>query len=590
MKTKKTAWFLLSIAALGFVVPIEASAPKHGWLKTSGGDILNEKGNIVQLRGMSFYWSNPSWRGIDYYNASTVTTMVNDWKCTVLRVAYDRDKGADLGWSQCQTVIKAAIDAGIYVIIDWHSSDAQTNQSAAVSFFTSQAQNYKSVPNVIFEPFNEPVTAGGATGGTQEDAIKTWAAIKPYLTAVTQAIRDQGASNLVILGTPYYSQFVNVASNDQPKDKNGKAFTNVAYVFHFYAASHGPNAHYLEAGKSAMEAEYLKGGLGKVPIFISEWGTTHQDGGQNGHTYIDEANTDWWFSNYVDKYHLSHCNWSISALEASSCFSGGTTPSASGTIAQRHIKNSGTDEFAPASSLGSEGPASDSVFTMPGYHPAKGFNRYFGGNINATDFSVLYNDRDNSVDVQNAGYTCVKVLTGATGDWISYFLKISSATKKMAVRWLAKDGAGTVDVYLKSGKVGSFAVSKNATWHTSIIDVNAAAGNDTLKFNFSGVTGNGFAIEWFQMAENIVSIRSPTFKRMLSPVAIVPALRGFDALLPGMHRFESYRLVGAIGKELSSGMIGRGQSALRFTRLPSGLWFLELKGGDGVKMFPVMVR
>ncbi len=586
MNSKTIYRFLfLNLAALGLVFPSFALAPKHGWLKTSGGNLLNEKGNIVQLRGMSFYWSNPSWPGIKYYNASTVTTMVNDWKCTVLRVAYDPTTG---GLSQCQTVIKAAIDAGIYVIIDWHSSDAEKNQSAAVSFFTTQAQNYKSTPNVIFEPYNEPLTAGGATGGTQEDAIKTWGAIKPYLTAVTQAIRDAGANNLVILGTPYYSQFVNVASNDQPKDKSGNVFKNIAYVFHFYAASHGPNAHYLEAGKSAMEAEYLRGAIGKVPIFVSEWGTTHHDGGKDGHTYIDEQNTDWWFSNWIDKYHLSHCNWSISDHEASSCFSG-SSPSASGAIAQRHIKNSGTDEFVTADVLGNEGPGKDTTTSMPGCRPAKGFNRYFGGNINSSDFAVAYGDRDN-VDVQNAGHTCVKIQAGANDDWISYYLKFTSAAKKMAIRWLAKDGSGTADVYLKNAKVGSVSIQKNSAWVTSVIDVNAAAGNDTLKFKFSGVTGTGFAIEWIRFADNILSVKSPSWAGIRTPVSLVPALRGFEALLPESHGFSSYRLVGVDGKELAGGMVGKEQSVVRFDRLPSGMWFLELRGAEGSRMIPAFVR
>jgi endoglucanase len=586
MNNKYRHLFMVLFVA-GLLFPSFALAPKHGWLKTEGGNLLNEKGNIVQLRGMSFYWSNPTWNGIKYYNASTVNTMVNDWKCTVLRVAYDRDKCHDNGWSQCQTVIQAAIDAGIYVIIDWHSYDAENCQNAAVSFFTEQAKKYKSTPNVIFEPYNEP----HGPGGTQEDAIKYWGQIKPYMTAVTQAIRDQGAPNLVILGTPYFSQFVNVASNDQPKDQSGKVFTNVAYVFHFYAASHGPNAHYLESGKSAMEAEYLKGGLGKVPVFVSEWGTTHSDGGANGHTYVDETNTEWWFTNYLDKYHLSHCNWSISDLEASSCFSGGTSLSQSGTIAQRHIKNAGTDEFPTASSLGNEGPASDSVFTMPGYHPARAFNRYFGGNINSTDFAVTYSDRDN-VDVQNAGHTCVKIQPGANDDWVSYFLNSTSAAKKMAIRYLAKDGAGTVDVYLKNAKAGSFSIQKAAAWTTSVIDANAAAGKDTLKLKFSGVTGTGFWIEWFRLADTISPVKSPAGVKPAAhtPIAIVPVSMGFEALLPESHGFVSYRLVGVNGKAIGSGALSRTQTAMRFDRLSGGIWFLELTGEKGVKMLPVIVR
>jgi hypothetical protein len=589
----KTPFFWRIIAGILTVAsffPSAAVAPMHGWLKTDGGDLLGENGKIVQLRGMCFYWSTPSWAGASYYSSGTVGTLTgSDWKCTVLRAAYDRDKGHDNGWDLCQTVIDAAIAAGIYVIIDWHAYDAHNYQSAAVSFFTAQAQKYKSTPNVIFEPYNEPITAGGATGGTQEDAKKTWTAIKPYLEAVTQAIRDQGANNLVILGTPYYSQFVNVAASDQPKDKSGAYFKNVAYAFHFYAASHGPKAHYVDATSGGMEPTYLQGGLGKVPVFITEWGTTHSDGGSSSNPYVDETNTDWWFANYIDKYHLSHCNWSVSALEASSCFSSGTTLSASGKIAQRHIKTPTTDEYDRISALGNAGPAKDSVFSFPGYHPASGFNRFYGGNISSSDVTVPYIDRD-AIDVQNAANTCVKIMTRASDDWVSYFIKVTSATKKLAVRWLAKAGSGSVDVKLNGAVAGSFSIQKSSTWVTSVIDMNVSPGNDTLAFYCQSDTGNGFIIEWFQLAANVAALGPIPSQRIMAPVRITPIRSGFEATLPVQHRFDAYRIFGVDGKAIRSGMVSGEQSRLRCSDIPYGMWFLELEGMEGRTLFPAVVR
>ena len=314
---------------------------RHGWLKTQGGYLLNEHGNIVQLRGLSFYWSNPAWSGYSYYNEGTLNALVDQWKCTVVRLAYDRDHGNNNGWDGVQTVLNAAIKKGIYVIIDWHAHDAHNNEGAAVQFFREQAQKYKNTPNVIFEPYNEPINlSGNREDGTQTTAEATWKGIKGYLKNVTQAIRDEGSKNLVILGTPFFCQFVNVAAGDQIKDKNGNTFENVAYAFHFYSASHGPEAYYVKGGDvGGMEGEYLQGGLGKVPVFVTEWGTTHSDGGE-AHDYIDAENTEWWFSKFIDgQYKLSHCNWSVSNFEPSSAFSGGTSPSASGKIAQKYIRS-----------------------------------------------------------------------------------------------------------------------------------------------------------------------------------------------------------------------------------------------------------
>jgi hypothetical protein len=579
------------ILAASVFFPSLALAPNHGWLKTDGGDLLDQNGKIVQLRGMSLYWSNPSWNGAGYYNASTVNTLTGaDWKCTVIRVAYDRDKGHNNGWDLCQTVIDAAIAVGIYVIIDWHAYDAQNYQTEAVSFFTTQAQKYKSTPNIIFEPFNEPITAGGATGGTFEDAQKTWTAIKPYMTAVTQAIRDQGADNLVILGTPYYSQFVNVAAADQPKDKNGAYFKNVAYAFHFYAASHGPKAYYVTTtGSGGMEPSYLQGALGRVPIFITEWGTTHSDGGGTSHPYVDSVNTDWWFSSYIDNYHLSHCNWSVSAFEASSCFSSGSTLSASGKIANRHIKTPATDTYDRVSTIGNAGPARDSVFSIPGYHAASSFNRFFGGNISSSNFTVPYFDRD-TIDVQNAGNTCVKILTRASGDWVSYYLKAASATKRIAIRWLAKAGNGNLEVRLNGASAGNITIQKSSTWTTSILDINAPVGDDTLTFFCHSDTGSGYFIEWFRVADDIGSIGRLCSPRTVGSIRILPAPRGFDVQLPLPGSFTTYKLFGVDGKEIRGGTITGNRTFIRITAVPRGVWFLELDGAQGGALTPAIVR
>lgn len=86
-----SGFFSASIA----VTPVE----KHGWLTTRGTNIVNKTGNIVQLRGMSFYWSTTTtgWSGYKYYNESTVNTLAADWKCTVVRAAYDRNEGNNSG-------------------------------------------------------------------------------------------------------------------------------------------------------------------------------------------------------------------------------------------------------------------------------------------------------------------------------------------------------------------------------------------------------------------------------------------------------------------------------------------------------------
>nr|MDA3851763.1 glycoside hydrolase family 5 protein [Spirochaetaceae bacterium] len=194
----------------------------HGMLKVSGNRILDASDQIVQFKGMSFFWSQWS---TSFWNASVVDNMVEDWGCTILRAAMGVDSGGyldnpDAEKARVITVVDAAIDNGIYVIIDWHDHDAVAHQSQSIAFFQEMAQRYKDSPNVIFEIFNEP-------------DYETWPEVKGYAEAVIGAIRAEGADNIVVVGSPTWSQDVDIAAADPIT-----GFDNVAYSLHFYAATH----------------------------------------------------------------------------------------------------------------------------------------------------------------------------------------------------------------------------------------------------------------------------------------------------------------------------------------------------------------
>ncbi len=367
------AKIVFGIICLGTFLSVFAQntpVDKHGWLQTKDQFILNEQGDkIVQLKGMSFFWSGPdNWYSgsvSDFYSRQMVQFLVRDWNCTVVRAAYAADKDNRAGWDHADRVVDEAIKQGIYVIIDWHSHWAHLDayKNHAITFFKEKAEQYKDKPNVIFEIYNEPKMATEHETETAEKtkAKDTWDAIKPYLKEVTEAIRGTGAKNLIILGTPFYCQRIDVAAEDPLKKSDGDDYENIAYSFHFYAASHGPEAHF----GGGEEHTYLKAAVERVPVFVSEWGTTHADGGQSdGH--VDGDNTNWWFQNFIDKYHLGWCNWSVSNWQGSSAFAGGslTQPSASGSEVLKYL--GGEDSFDPPWIEGKEGPARDSSHTSPG--------------------------------------------------------------------------------------------------------------------------------------------------------------------------------------------------------------------------------
>jgi aryl-phospho-beta-D-glucosidase BglC (GH1 family) len=577
--------FPLLIAA--FSANAETAVERHGQLKTVGSNIVNKDNEIVQLRGMSFYWSQ--WEGPQFYTADVLNQLVDSWKCTVVRVAY---ANGNTGWSSCTTVIDAAIKKGIYVIIDWHSYNAHEQESAALTFFKEQATKYKDIPNVIFEPYNEPKWAGGAEAdvGDLANAKKTWIAIKPYLKNVTKAIRATGAQNLVILGTPYYSQFVNVAASDQVVDDGNKPFTNVAYTFHFYAASHGTNSYYMKKDNAtSMVPGYLNGGLGKIPIFVTEWGTTHSDGGKSLNPYVDEENTAWWFTNYIDKNHISHCNWAVNnSGDASSAFAGGggpSNPSASGKVAKKYITVSTVDHWKLLSDNGTEGDAHDSVFAMPGTHPGIGYNRYWGASFTGDD-GVPFLLRDDKTNVRTSANTAVIVMGSIGSDeWVAYNIKSSKASTHILFRYLAVKGTGTINILLDGNRIGTVsftATPADSTWGFKVVPAAVSSGDHKLKFEFANATGEGYYFSWFELSDNpnIPTLVIPHAERR-NPAIFIAISRSKDRIilaLPEVHPYKSYTLFGIDGRAISSSLLSKERRTININELSPGTYFIKFIG------------
>ena len=140
----KYIYFIALFTAFAFTSAIYASGPtpveKHGFLRVEGNKIVDKNGDPVQLRGMSFFWSQ--WQE-QFYNKRAVEWLVDDWKVTVLRAAmgvkhHETKSGYVFDAAEkykVKTVVDAAIKKGIYVIIDWHDHDAYDNANEAQKFF-----------------------------------------------------------------------------------------------------------------------------------------------------------------------------------------------------------------------------------------------------------------------------------------------------------------------------------------------------------------------------------------------------------------------------------------------------------------------
>ncbi|HYD25182.1 MAG TPA: glycoside hydrolase family 5 protein [Croceibacterium sp.] len=278
---------LLAVAALPGCATVTTGPPAgspvahHGALSVEGGKIVGAHGQPVTLRGMSLFWSQ--WAP-QYYSAETVDWLARDWKVGAVRaaIAAEGDDGArqhfDRELAKASRVIDAAVANGIYVIVDWHAHRPYPEE--ATRFLTAIARKYGHLPNLIYEPFNEPL----------RDGVDWSRDVKPYHERVIAAIRAVDPDNLIVVGTPSWSQDVDIAARDP------LPFDNVAYTLHYYAATHKQE---LRAKADAARAAGLA-------LLVTEYGTVEATG--NGP--VDrESSEAWW--RWAEANDVGYLAWSI---------------------------------------------------------------------------------------------------------------------------------------------------------------------------------------------------------------------------------------------------------------------------------------
>lgn len=258
---------------------------KHGGLQVSGNKIINKNGEPVSFAGNSFFWSNNNWGGERFYNPGIVKWLKVDWGATIVRAAMGvEDPGGYLdnktaNKNRIKTIIDAAIDEGIYVIIDWHSHHAEDNTAEAMLFFEEMATVYGDYDNIIYEIYNEPLDISWSN------------IIKPYAISVIASIRSIDPDNLIVVGTPEWSQRVDAAAADPIT-----GYSNIAYTLHFYTGYH--HQWLRDRADEALESG--------IALFVTEWGSI-------GYSLVDSEANKWMTWCHINK--ISHCNWAVNDKE-----------------------------------------------------------------------------------------------------------------------------------------------------------------------------------------------------------------------------------------------------------------------------------
>ncbi len=262
----------------------------HGKLSVNGTNIIDKNGNTFQLKGVSTH--GLQWFP-QYVNQDAFTYMRDSWGINAVRLAMYSNPNDGYNKQLHEIVNKGveyAKNAGIYVIIDWHilnDGNPNTNKQSAIEFFREMTSKYKDYDNVLYEICNEP------------NGNVTWERdIKPYAEDLIGEIRNVDKDAIIIVGTPTWSQDVDIVAKSPITGQN-----NIMYALHFYAATH------KETLRQKMTTALQSG----LPIFVSEFGISDASGNGN----LDKAEADTWI-NLLNQNNISWMCWNLSNKNESS--------------------------------------------------------------------------------------------------------------------------------------------------------------------------------------------------------------------------------------------------------------------------------
>lgn len=289
---------LFTIAVLTFSVCALQANKVHAIsrLHVKGTKIVNASGKTVMLKGISTH-------GIAWFPQYVNKACFKSFKklgANTVRLAFYSDSNAGYSrdlYSKIDAGVKAATDLGMYVIVDWHilsDGNPKTNQANAKHFLNHFSKKYAKNKNIIYEICNEP------------NGDVTWERdIKPYAQSMIKTIRKNDKNAIIIVGTPTWSQDVDIVANNPIKGHK-----NIMYALHFYAATH----------KDDLRNKLTTALSKNLPVIVSEFSICDASG--NG--AIDKGEAKKWM-NLLKKNKIGHIAWSAcnkaetSALIKSTC-------------------------------------------------------------------------------------------------------------------------------------------------------------------------------------------------------------------------------------------------------------------------------
>lgn len=286
--------FAVLVLAAAFTLISCSPTPvaRHGQLSVRNKELVDSRGNPVQLRGFS---TQHIARSEMYITPTFLRELRDDFSSDCIRLAmytHRHEMGYLINPDLARTMKKAvrdATDAGLYAIIDWHilhDKNPLENVEAAEKFFDDMSKEFANNKNVFYEICNEP----------NGDDVNWESEIRPYAERIVSVIRENDQRNVILVGTPRWSSRPDLAAAHPLEDDN------LMYVFHLYP----------DAAKDAAR-ENIARTLESIPLFCTEFGASTSTGSGT----LFPAEIERWMD-FMDSYAISWCNWNLSTVPETS--------------------------------------------------------------------------------------------------------------------------------------------------------------------------------------------------------------------------------------------------------------------------------
>lgn len=178
---------------------------------------------------------------------------------------------AEAAWTTFQTTVldpavQRCVDNGLYCFIcdfDFGPADLPLRNARMMDFWDRVSRSqWANHPRVLFDLWNESTDLGGFSGWT-------WTNQKSSVQACVNMIRTNGANNVILVTTPAFCAYTDLATSDPLSG------SNIMYASHIYS-DYAENISRLSTALASGQA-----------VFVSEWGSNQETNVSITDTFIN---------------------------------------------------------------------------------------------------------------------------------------------------------------------------------------------------------------------------------------------------------------------------------------------------------------